>query len=169
GAIQHQRAAAEAAQLAAARGHEPERLLVKPTLANRVLWRALYVSAGRIHVDAIRVGLSGRVRIYPGQSAPLFDIDAEPALPQGSRARHDVERFIAFTDGLPVRHPERPELIGDARYALLPTRLEPLWGVSFDPLAANVPVRFETLREVTDETRARFLDMQLGRDPAPAA
>ncbi len=165
GALQHQRAAGQAAQLAASRGHAPERLLVKPTLANRVLWRSLYLHEGRIHVDAIRVGLSGRVRIYPGASAPLFVIAAEPALPRGSRARRDVERFIAFTDGLPVRHPERPELIGDARYALLPTRIEPLWGVAFDPGAPNAPVRFETLREVSAETRSRFLDMLLGREP----
>src|SRR5690606_23129463 len=54
GAFQHHRAAEKAAELAASRGHEPERLLVKPTLANRVLWRSIYLSGGHIHADAIR-------------------------------------------------------------------------------------------------------------------
>jgi inner membrane protein len=164
GGLQHTRALEQAEQLAAARGHAPERLLVKPTLANLVLWRSLYVSEGRIFVDAVRVGLPGSVRIYPGESAPRFDPHAEPALPPGSRAREDVERFVAFADQLAVRHPQHPNLIGDARYAMLPTDIEPLWGVEVDLRNPDAPVRFETLRDSSAPTRRRFIDMLLGRD-----
>jgi inner membrane protein len=166
GALQHGRALEQSAQLAAARGHEPQRLLVKPTLGNLVLWRSLYLSDGRLFADAVRVGWPGSVRIYPGENAPRFDLRGEPALPQGSRARRDVERFIAFADHLPVRHPRRPDLIGDARYALLPTSIEPLWGVVIDANAPDAPVRFENLRSSSPQARRRFVDMLLGRDLA---
>jgi inner membrane protein len=165
GALQHSRALEQAEQLAAARGHEPERLLVKPTLGNLVLWRSLYLVDGRLFADAVRVGFS--VRVYPGENAPRFDLRSEPALPEGSRARSDVERFIAFTDGLPVRHPRRADLIGDARYAMLPTSIEPLWGVVFDADAPDAAVRFETLRDSRAQTRRQFVDMLLGRRLAP--
>lgn len=164
GALQHGRALEQSAQLAAARGHAPERLLVKPTLGNLVLWRSLYLSEGRLFADAVRVGLPGHVRIYPGENAPRFDLGSEPALPEGSRARRDVARFITFADHLPVRHPRRANFIGDARYALLPTSIEPLWGVVIDASAPDSPVRFENLRGSSAQTRQRFVDMLFGRD-----
>ena len=71
GVAQHERAAAVAADLAAERGHEVERGLVKPTLGNLVLWRSVYEAAGRFHVDAIRVGVAG-TRIYEGQSVAVL-------------------------------------------------------------------------------------------------
>lgn len=75
-----------------------------------------------------------------------------------------MQRFIAFADDLPVRHPSRPEMIGDARYAMLPTRIEPLWGILLDPHAPQAHVRFEVDRKLTAEIRARFTAMLLGRD-----
>jgi inner membrane protein len=166
GALQHGRALEQSAQLAAARGHEPERLLVKPTLGNLVLWRSLYLSDGRLFADAVRVGLPGSVRVYPGESAPRFDPRSEPGLPEGSRARRDMERFVAFSDNLPVRHPRRAEVIGDARYAMLPNSIEPLWGVVIDVEAPDAPLRLEHFRDSSAPTRRRFIDMLLGRQLA---
>lgn len=163
GLVQHERAKKLAWDLARSRGHEAERLLVKPTMGNLVLWRALYLHQGRIHVDAVRVGRPGNTRIYAGENAPLLDPGRDPGLPPGSRMRHDVERFAAFADGLAVRHPRRPEFIGDARYAMLPTSLEPLWGIVVDPSAPGDAVRFETGRRLTPEIRTRFVEMLLGR------
>ena len=163
GAVQHHRAAAVGRAVAASRGHDAERLLVKPTIANLVLWRALYVHRGQVRVDAVRVGLPGNTRVYEGASGPLLDPGNDAALPSGSRAREDVERFVRFADGLAVRHPHRPELIGAARYAMLPTSLVPLWGVVVDPAAPHAAVRFETGRIVTAEVRSRMVAMLLGR------
>jgi len=163
GGMQHDRAEQLAWQLAASRGHAPERLLVKPTLGNMVLWRSLYVHAGVIHVDAVRVGPLGSQRVYPGESAPRLDPERDLGLPAGSRTQRDVARFAVFTGALVVRHPRRPDLIGDARYAMLPTSIEPLWGIVIDPAAPDGPVRFETGRRLTPELRSRFLDMLLGR------
>lgn len=162
GAVQHRRALDHAQALAAARGHVPERVLVKPTLGNMLLWRSLYVARGTIHVDAIRAGFA--IRVYPGASAPLYDLDRDAGLPQSSVQYRDAARFIAFTDGLPVRHPDRPELVGDARFAMLPTSLEPLWGIVLDAQSADRHVRFVTSRNLTPAVRRGFLAMLLGRD-----
>ncbi len=161
--IQRERAERHAIELAASRGHAPERLLVKPTLGNSTLWRSLYVREGSIHADAIRLGPFGGARTYPGESAPLINPERDLGLPADSRTRRDVARFVRFTDALVVRHPSRTELIGDARYAMLPTSIEPLWGIAIDPSAPDAPVRFETTRRLTPELRRRFLDMLLGR------
>jgi inner membrane protein len=164
GLIQHQRADVMARELAASRGHAPERLLVKPTLANLVLWRSVYVERGRIYADAIRIGLPGNTRVYPGESAQRFEITRDLALPPGSRLLRDVERFVTFSDGLPVVHPARPDMIGDARYSMLPTGLRPIWGIVLDPASPQSPVRFETERKLTPRVRQRFVDMLLGRE-----
>ena len=166
GLMQHLRAAEQASHLAASRGHVPELLLVKPTLANMVLWRSLYLHEGRLYADAVRVGLPGGVAIYPGESAPRFDPAVDSTLPPGSRARRDLERFVAFTGGLAVRHPQRSDFIGDARYAMLPTSIAPLWGVVL-PQQPAAPVRFENLRTLDAQVRNRFLAMLRGR-PLPA-
>jgi inner membrane protein len=163
GWLQHERVEWIAYELAASRGHSPERLLVKPTLANMVLWRSLYVHGGRIHVDAIRVGSPASSRVYPGDSTPQLDAVRDLGLPPTSRAHAALVRFERFADDLLVRHPQRPQMIGDARYAMLPTSIEPLWGIVVDVEAPDAPVRFETTRRVTPQIRARFVDMLLGR------
>lgn len=163
GAWQHERAERIAQDLAASRGHVPERLLVKPTLANMVLWRSVYLHDGRIQVDAVRAGLSGSARVYPGDSAPRLDPDRDLGLPPESRLHADLARFERFADALLVRHPGQPQMIGDARYSMLPTSIEPLWGIVVDPARPDAPVRFETTRRLDPALRARFLDMLFGR------
>ena len=163
GAAQHQRALDAAVGMAASRGHHPERLFVKPTLANMVLWRSVYLADGTIYVDAIRPGLLTQTRIYHGEHAPRIDPERDLDLPVGSRARRDVGRFARFSEALIVRHPRRPQMIGDARYAMLPTSIEPLWGIELDPEAPDAPVRFNTTRRLDADTRARFLAMLFGR------
>jgi inner membrane protein len=167
GLIQHLRAVEHAVALAAARGHSPSVLLVKPTLANLVLWRSLYLHEGRLYADAVRVGRPGGATVYRGESAPRFDPVTDAGLPPGSRARRDLERFVAFTGDLAVRHPQRPDFVGDARYAMLPTSIVPLWGVVL-PQQGEGALRFENLRTLTPTVRERFVAMLLGR-ALPAA
>jgi inner membrane protein len=139
GTVQHQRALAEARAMAAERGHVPERATVKPTMANLLLWRSIYVTDDVVHVDAVRVGLwSGRQR-YPGGQAPLVrPSDMNDAAPAGSRAYRDIERFSYFSDDLLTRSPEDPWVLGDARYAMLPNELTSLWSIRVDPARPEV-------------------------------
>lgn len=166
GLLQHQRADTMARELAENRGHRPERLIVKPTIGNLVLWRSVYVAGDVIHVDALRPGIGPGIRTYPGESMRRLDPARDLAwAPPDSRARADVARFAVFAEGFLVAHPTRSGFIGDARYALLPTRIEPLWGIALDPAMPQSPARFVTDRQLTPAVRRHFIDMVLGRVP----
>ena len=163
GFVQHHRAEIVAYEIAAERGHAPERLLVKPTIANLVLWRALYTVDDSVWVDAIR--LDDRQRVYPGAATKLFDPSRDlPWAPTNSRADNDARRFTAFAQGLATRHSTRPNFIGDIRYAMLPNSIAPLWGIELQPSAPEQPARYLTNRSLAPIVRGQFLTMLLGRD-----
>lgn len=159
GLVQHQRAAEVAAELAASRGHAVERGLVKPTLGNLLLWRSVYESGGRFHVDAVRVGWFSEGRVFEGTSVERFapgDVLVE-AVP-GTRLRSDLRRFDLFSDGYVARAPGRPGTLGDIRYASLPNGVQPIWGIEI-PDTADEPVRFRLFRDMSMETRQQFMAM----------
>jgi len=164
---QHERAERAAVELARSRGHAPVRIEVKPTMGNVVLWRSVYLADGRIHADAVRAGMGG-TRVYPGESAPRVPGGVPEAAPDTVLGR-DVARFARVADGWLVRHPDRPDVVGDARYAMLPTSIRPLWGVVVDPARADAHAAFVTLRSLDGPTRRAFTTMLLGRDPADPA
>ena len=164
--VQRERAGAVSRELALDRGHEPARLVVKPTMGNILLWRSLYLADGRFHVAAVRVGLSGS-RIYPGGSVPRFDAAELRGVAQDSVLARDVARFDRLAEGYLVRHPERPEVLGDARYAMLPNGTAPLWGIVADAEQPQRHVELVTLRELDADMRRDFLSMLLGRPLEP--
>ncbi|MDH3713448.1 MAG: metal-dependent hydrolase [Gammaproteobacteria bacterium] len=167
GAWQQQRVEAVALALAADRGQTVERLLAKPTLGNLVLWRTLYVADGTLHADAVRMGLVGDNRIYEGQSRPLLRPEDVRHSSEMSFRSRDMLRFANFADGLLVRHPTRAGMIGDARFAMLPTQLRPLWGIESDTAAPSAGARFVTDRSMSRHERQQFIDMLLGRSLTP--
>ncbi len=161
GLVQHERAESAALARARERGHEARQALVKPTLANLVLWRSTYVEGGRIYADGVRVA-SG-TRVYQGESAALFDPARDMRwAPPGSPARGQIERFGKLSDGYLARHPRRPGMVGDARYAMLPTSVEPLWGIAFGSERPDAKAELVIDRASTPEARRRFLQMLLG-------
>lgn len=165
GWVQQQRTNAVIRELASARGHAIERLLVKPTMANQVLRRTIYESDGIFHVDAVRVGLSPS-RVYPGGSTarviPKRDLNF---LPHDSTAYLDAERFERFSEGFTQWHPTLPDVLGDVRYSMSPTGLIPLWGVEIDRKRPYDHVTYRFFRELPREQRDRFWDMLFARDP----
>jgi inner membrane protein len=162
GLIQNQRALGVAEQLAAERGQNPERINIKPTMANLVLWRAMTVEGDTAYVDAVRVGFG--TRVYPGESTELLRPEDWQHLPEDSRLRRDLRRMHRYSDRLLAIHPEEPTMVGDARFSMLPTSAAPLWGirVSFDDPEGGI--EWENRRTVTPEMRERFMAMVLGRD-----
>ncbi|MEX2353639.1 MAG: metal-dependent hydrolase, partial [Gammaproteobacteria bacterium] len=161
---QSERAYDLAETTAASRGHTIDRLVVKPTLANLVLWRSVYESGGQIYVDAMHVGLSGTGRVYPGNSLPKLDPDRIDILPIDSRTMQDIHRFARFSDNWLSIHPEQPDLFGDIRYAMLPNSTIPLWGIRIDPEAPEMPPQFVTNRAFTAQMRHDFINMLRGKD-----
>jgi len=164
GWFQHDRAEQEILKLAAERGHRIERGLVKPTMGNLVLWRSVYENGNRFYVDAVRLGIGGAYT-YSGGSVDRFrtEDDASPAPPPGSVLALDIGRFLDFSDGYVIRHGESGHRLGDIRYAMLPTSMQPLWGIEYDPDQPTQHASYLFYRNMSTAERQRFFDMLLGR------
>jgi inner membrane protein len=164
--LQQQRATDQVLELARERGHGMERLEVKPTLGNILLYRAVYEADGQFHVDAVRVGWFRAPSHYHGGSiARLMPDDLEDVPPDSVLAR-DIRRFSQLADDYLVRHPTVPDVLGDIRYAMLPNSVRPLWGVRMDATQPHGHVEFLTLRELDPRVRGQFIDMLWGREVA---
>ena len=164
GAWQHQTALRSAIELAAQRGHKIERIIVKPTLANLVLWRSVYQSNDMFYVDAIRIGL-GSKRVYPGGSASAFDLERElPKLARESVLSRDIARFSRLANGYVVSDPGRDNVLIDIRYSMLPTGITSMWGIDLNVTTTSQHAKFEIYRDRPDNARELFLSMLLGRD-----
>jgi inner membrane protein len=160
---QGQRVEAAGWELAAARGHQPERLEAKPGFGSLLLWKLVYEYEGAYHVDAVRVG--AEVRIYPGDRARKLDITRDlPWLVPDSVQAVDLERFRWFSnDYLAVAADNE---VVDVRYSMLPNEVEPLWGIRLSPAAAaDAHVSYFTAREARSEQVQQLIDMLLGRNP----
>jgi inner membrane protein len=165
GGVQQQRALEAAQGLHLSRGHHPAEVVVKPTLGNQILWRVNYVEGGRLYVDAVRTGFWSTPRVYPGESLPLVDLARDFPNLAGTRTFQDFQRFSTLSQGYLVRHPDDPGVLGDGRYAMLPTSLKPLWGLRFDQDHPDQAPTFVTFRDSGPTVRQQFSTMLWG---APA-
>ncbi len=162
GAIQHERAESIAHLQAQQRGHITERLIVKPTMGNLLLWRSVYETNDFYYVDAVRVGLLDKAKVFTGNRVQVFDLKRDlPQLTDQMMIYRDIKRFELFSDGFLAWHPERPNVLGDVRYAMLPTSIQPLWGIELQLDAPDEHVTFETYRTLSDTDRKAFLAMLL--------
>jgi inner membrane protein len=165
GWFQHQRAEDALRATALQRGHAAEKLTVKPTMGNLLLWRSIYRSGENYHVDAVRVGLGGEGRVYPGTAVRAFDVSRDqPGLSTSSVLYDDIRRFDLFSDGYLALHPDDPGLLGDVRYAILPTSTRPLWGIRLDLQRPETHARFETFRRMSRQELDQFIGMLRGAD-----
>lgn len=163
GWVQQTRVEALMARTAGERGHAIVRHEAKPTIGNLLLWRSVYLTGEDFVVDAVRVGMFSPPVIYPGGTArQVQPIDLVPPLAPGSVQAQDVVRFARVSDGYLARHPARPNVIGDVRYAMLPDSTEPLWGIAVHAERENEHVELRTFRELTPQKRERFLAMLKG-------
>lgn len=166
GVVQRERALAAQERIAAARLHAPERQAAFPTIGNLLVWRSLYEADGRLYADRIRVPPFGAPRWTPGTDVEALALsELAPEARADPRVARDFRRFAWFSGGWVARAPDRPEVIGDARYSLRTNAFEPIWGVRFDPGAAH-PTQW------VDRTRDRELSLEAlwheitGEDPA---
>ncbi|MEQ8228265.1 MAG: metal-dependent hydrolase [Rhodospirillales bacterium] len=156
GAVQHRNALAMGHALAADRGHAPLRLEVKPSFANILVWKVIYETTDRFHVDAVRAGIGPKV--MPGTSVPRLDTARDfPWLRTDTQQARDIARFTRHSDGYVARDPARSERVIDVRYSFVPNEITPLWSIGLRPGAApDAHVTFDTHRE---SVRARLPDL----------
>ncbi len=172
GLVQNKRASTALEELALSRGHyDAARFTVKPSFANLLVWRGLYIWDGDIHVEAIRVGLfDAEAKLYPGTVAKGVDlVELKAGIELGSTLSRDIDRFNHFSDGYLAWHPDRDNVIGDARYALLPNSADPLWGIAVDSAKPDLHAPFLNFRNADDEAVGKLLKMIRGQDLEPYA
>lgn len=163
GGAQHTRALQVQQQLAASRGHTPLRAEVMPTLANNIIWRALYEHDGRIYSDRIRVGWTAEAQVREGWSLPRVRANDLAEAERQRDSRDSFARFAWFSDDWVARSPKDPGMLADMRYSLSTEAFDPIWGIRYRP--ANEAVALEWVnrsrdrqvngRELWDEIRGR--------------
>lgn len=161
GLIQRDRAEAVGWELARERGHQPLRLEAKPSFANLVVWKIVYETDERYHVDAVRV--LGDSKTYPGGSVEKLDIERDmPWLDPESQQARDIERFRWFSNGYIARDPDNALRIIDVRYSMIPNEVRALWGIELSPRAGpQQHVDYRTDRSGSSENLDAFWRMLL--------
>lgn len=131
GFVQHNRALAALHEVARTRGHAIVRAEVMPTLANNVVWRALYEHDGRIHSDRIRVGWFSPATVRSGWSLPLVREADLTGSEKTRNTRRSFQRFAWFSEHWVARSPRDAQVLADMRYSLSAEAFDPIWGIRF--------------------------------------
>ena len=164
GFVQLQRAEQVAEALRDKRGHLATQSVVKPTLANLVLWRSVYIHGDRIYVDAVRVGLFDKGKVIEGESVARFSLANDlPQLDDSSVLYRDILRFLSFSDGYVAFDPMQANVLGDIRYSMLPVSTRPLWGIVIDPDRPQVHADYQFFRDSSQSVRETFINQLFDR------
>ena len=165
GFVQYERALTVANELAKQRGHNPERLTLKPSFGNLILWKSIYQHNETFYVDAIRTAQSS---IWcSGESIRVFDYQYHlPNLNKESQQKKDIERFRWFSQDYLGYDRER-NIVTDVRYSMIPNQILPMWGLVIDDeRGIDEHVIWWTSRSLNQEQIDLFKDMLLGKSCA---
>lgn len=162
GVYQREKSRETARQIAGINNHRIDRVVVKPTIANQLLWSIRYQSGDSLFTAAARLSPFSEKTIYKGEATALIDWRREYATFKGTTLYNDLQRFSELSEGFLTRHPEKDQVIGDARYSMLPTSATPLWGVKVDTTQPHKHLPFNNFRNAGPEVRASYLKMLRG-------
>jgi len=156
GFFQKIRASDSILQIAKQRGHQPERIIVKPSFANRHVWKLIYEYNGNYYVDAVK--LLWNKQLIPGTSVPKLDVLRDfPSLNKQSIQAKDIERFRWFSNDFLAVSPFDKNMIIDVRYSFIPNKIKMMWGIKIDNSMNHVV--FKTKSRPNKKTRQEFVDM----------
>ena len=161
GLVQYERALSSGFKLAQSRGHSAERMTLKPSFGNLILWKSIYQHGDSFYVDAIRAGRT--LSWCRGESIKIFDTQHHlPDLEKDSQQMKDIERFRWFSqDYLGFDGDEN--LVTDVRYSMIPNQIAPMWGLVIDEQkGTNEHAVWWASRDLDDERLTLFKEMLLG-------
>jgi inner membrane protein len=162
---QHRRAGVAQSELIIQRNHGAVKKIIKPSIGNVFLHRSVYLHDGVYYVDAIHVFPGLPAKLYPGGKIKAMGVqEVLPRIKDNSRQAKDVSRFSEFSGGYLCRHPELDDVLGDIRYAMLPTSTVPLWGIKVNPGNPESPPEFVKSRKLEEGQMDHFFGMLLRRD-----
>lgn len=161
GLVQYERALSSGIKLAQSRGHSAERMTLKPSFGNLILWKSIYQYGDNFYVDAIRAGLN--VTWCPGETIKIFDYQYHlPDLEKNSQQMKDIERFRWFSQDY-LGFDDDKNLVTDVRYSMVPNQIASMWGLVIDEQqGTNEHAVWWTSRDLDDESLTLFKEMLLG-------
>lgn len=169
GYMQLQRAEFMTLAIAQSRHHEIERMLVKPTLGNLILWRSIYEHDGRFYVDAVRVGFFSEPLVYSGESVEKFiKTRYVDRLPRDSVLAGDIDRFNKFSDNFIALQSGEQDLLVDVRYSSLPNSIAPLWAIEMNLEQPEQHAQFRVFRSMSKPLREEFMALLMGKSRQPS-
>ena len=162
GFVQYERALSAAMQLADSRGHNAQRLTLKPSFGNLILWKSIYQHEETFYVDAIRTVQSSTWCL--GESIRIFDYQYHlPDLDKDSQQAKDIERFRWFSQDY-LGYEEEKKLVTDIRYSMIPNQIKPMWGLVIDDQRGkNEHAIWWTSRSLDKSQRDLFTEMLSGK------
>jgi len=110
GVVQKQRAEAAAYALAEQRGHEPVRVQVKPSFANRHLWKTIYEYDDHYYVDTVSASdpnliVDIRYSFLPNMIDPMWGVEvSKQPINTGDEDAHAGYRMIKNTNSQATEH-----------------------------------------------------------------
>ncbi|MDQ6961388.1 MAG: metal-dependent hydrolase [Mariprofundaceae bacterium] len=162
GFVQHERVRTMTMDLAQSRGHEVERIEVKPTMGNLLLWRAIYESKGSFYIDAYRASMLGDDKVYEGEKVKRFMASDLATLQVNSTMAKDIQRFDFFSSGFVALFTGKETMVGDIRYSMLANSSQPIWGIVLDMNQQDQHTPFVQYHDASKQTRQQFMSMLLG-------
>ena len=162
GFVQYERVLSAATELARSRGHKAERLTLKPSFGNLILWKSIYQHENTFYVDAIRTVRSSTW--CSGEETQVFDyLSHLPNLKEGSQQKRDIERFRWFSQDY-LGFDKDKNLVTDVRYSLLPNQITPMWGLIInDQLEPDAHATWWASRALDQVQLDLFKDMLSGK------
>lgn len=159
GQVQKQRAVDSIEDLVKQRGHQTERVLVKPSFGNRHVWKLIYEYDGRYYVDAVK--LLWNKNIIVGTSIAKLNVNRDfQWLDATHQQTKDIERFRWFSADFLAVDSKDKNVIFDVRYSFIPNEIKLMWGIELNQdNVENVHVKFATSRNTNKKHRQKFIDM----------
>jgi len=163
GFFQYERTLSAAFKLADSRGHNPERMTLKPSFGNLILWKSIYQHEDTFYVDAIRSVQS--ITWCLGDSIRIFDYENDlPNLNKDSQQSKDIERFRWFSQNY-LGYDKENSLITDIRYSMIPNQITPMWGLLIDDqIGLSEHAVWWTSRGLDESQLDLFKDMLNGKN-----
>lgn len=166
GLWQHARAERSLRAWLAEKNIAPSRLAVKPTISNLFVWRAIWLHDGRWQVAALRNLPFTDTRLVVGESRAAWSADSAGNPPAASVGAQVIADFSRFTGGWNTYDAQPGAiLVGDIRFAMLPTSGKPLWSVRAAPGGTLADTTLIMDRSLQDGDWGRFGALLSGSDP----
>ena len=162
GFVKYERALSAAIELATMRGHNAERLTLKPSFGNLILWKSIYKHKETFYVDAIRTAQSSSWCL--GETIRVFDYKYHlPNLDKESQQKKDIERFRWFSQDY-LGYDKEKNIVTDVRYSMIPNQIAPMWGLTIDDQRGiNDHATWWTSRNLDQSQLDLFTDMLKGK------